>query len=176
MKKLHIGCGPIYLDGWINVDINPLHETDVYGDILEMNFENLDVVYSCHAAEHFLYPDGIVKLLSLCYKWMKTGGIIRIAVPDLELAARAYVNGDDLTFLYSKDFKGYYYKDRPCERFNFFVKAWNHQMCYDFNLLRELFADAGFIHIQKKKANDSLIPSFNHDRFISESLYIEAVK
>jgi predicted SAM-dependent methyltransferase len=86
--KLHLGSGKIKLDGYINVDIEPSHEPDVIGDMLQMDFKDVDVIYLCHSYEHLRFPDDAVKALELFYKWLKVGGILRLAVPDLELAAR----------------------------------------------------------------------------------------
>jgi len=178
MKKANMGCGPIYMDGWVNVDISKEHKTDVCGDILQIHFgENIfDAILSTHSLEHFRFPDDTVECLSRFYRWLKPGGVLRIAVPDLELAVRAYVTTGDLKFLYSPDFKAYYHKDCKADRLNFFVKAWEHCVCFDYELLSSMFADAGFRNIQKKQPNESLIHGFSHDRFISESLYIEGIK
>lgn len=178
MIKGHFGCGPCYMDGWVNVDIDKTHKTDICADLLQTHFndEYFDVIYGCHFFEHLFFPIDAVEALNRFYKWLKPNGIIRLAVPDLELAAKAYANGGDLSFLYGKDFKAFYHKDCKADGLNFFVKAWQHQCCYDYELLSSMFADAGFINIQKKQPNESLIEGFSHDRFISESLYIEAIK
>lgn len=174
--KLHIGSGKIRIDGFTNIDIEPSHEPDIVGDVLTMDFENVEVIYACHFFEHLRFPEDAVKCLDLFYKWLRPGGILRLAVPDLELAAKAYANGSDLKFLYGGDFKGYYYMDTPAERFNFFVKEWKHSICYDYDLLWRILNNAGFKYIDKKQANHSNIPNFESDRFISESLYIEGFK
>jgi predicted SAM-dependent methyltransferase len=176
MIKFHIGCGPCYLDGYTNIDNAPQYKTDICADVLTLDFKGVDAIFSCHFFEHLSYPADAVKCLNLFYNWLNNGGVLRLVVPDLRLAATAYVMNEDLRFLYGNDFKGYYYKDTPAERLNFFVKAWQHQMCYDFELLSQLLSDAGFKYIQRKQPNESLIPDFSHDRYISESLYIEAQK
>jgi len=178
MSKLHACCGPIRLEGWINLDKGREFDTDICADLLQTHFDEntFDAIYCCHGLEHFAYPVDAVELLNRFYRWLKPNGILRVAVPDLEIAVKAFVTSGDLSFLYSKDFKAYYHKDTRCERLNFFVKAWEHQMCFDFETLSLLFADAGFKNIQKKNPNESLIENFTHDRFISESLYIEAIK
>ena len=177
MNKMHVGCGPIYLEGYLNIDSGDF-KTDINGNILHIEFpeSSFDVIYSCHFFEHLAYPHDAVKCLSLFHKWLKPGGIMRMAVPDLELAAKAYAKGESLSFLYRREFKGFYYLDTPCERLNFFVKAWQHAMCYDFDLMSKLLMNAGFSSVLKCSANESRIPDFNHDRFISESLYIETTK
>lgn len=178
MDKLHWGCGPIYLDGWVNMDMSQGHKTDVLGNILSSHFDEnrFDVIYACHAYEHISFPNDAVEALNRMYRWLKPNGVLRIAVPDLELAVKAYVTTGDLKFLYGGDFKAYYHKDTKAERLNFFVKAWQHEFCYDFETLSGMFADAGFRNIKKMQPNESLIENFTHDRFISESLYIEAIK
>lgn len=178
MNKGHFGCGPIYMDGWINIDIDKSHKTDICADLLQTYFnENyFDVIFSTHCFEHLAYPIDAVECLNRFYRWLKPNGILRLAVPDLDIAINAYVNGGDLRFLYSEDFKAYYHKDTKGERLNFFVKAWEHQHCYDFETMQLLLQDAGFKNIEKKEANQTSIPNFEGDRFISESLYVEAIK
>lgn len=178
MIKGHFGCGPIYMDGWVNIDIDKTHKTDICADLLQTHFNDnyFDVILSVHCFEHLKFPDDAVEALNRFYRWLKPNGIIRLAVPDLELAVKAYSNGGDLSFLYVKDFKAFYHKDCKADRLNFFVKAWEHQMCFDYELLSSMFADAGFRSIKKMQPNESLIEGFSHDRMISESLYIEAIK
>lgn len=178
MNKLHACCGPIKLEGWVNLDKGKEFDTDICADLLQTYFDEntFDAIYCCHGLEHFSYPVDTVELLNRFYKWLKPNGILRVAVPDLKKAVTAYCMGVNLNFLYGSDFKAYYHKDTSGERLNFFIKAWEHQHCFDFETLSLLFIDTGFKNIQNKQANESLIPGFNHDRFISESLYIEAQK
>lgn len=173
--KLHIGSGPVYMEGWVNIDISDAHKTDICADVLTLDFKDVDVIYSCHCLEHLSVVDAD-KAFKLFYQWLKPDGIFRLSVPSLELAVKAYVNGSDMKFLYGADFKGYYLHDTPCERLNFFMKEWEHKLTYDYSQLRKMLIDAGFPYIKQKVANNSAIPDFNHDRFISESLYVEAIK
>jgi len=177
--KGHFGAGPIHLDGWLNFDIDTGHtHCEQHGDVLQTHFDDnyFDVIYGCHFFEHLAYPIDAMRCLIRFKKWLKPNGILRLAVPDLELAANAYVKTGDLKFLYGGNFKGYYHKDCKADRLNFFVKAWQHECCYDYELLGSMFYDAGFRNVEKKQPNQSAIIGFNHDRFISESLYVEAIK
>lgn len=175
MQLLNIGCGPCYMDGWINIDISAAHKTDICADVLALNFDGVDAILLTHMVEH-LNLNEASEAFGLFYKWLKPGGILRLGVPSLELAAKAYVNGSDMRFLYGANFKGYYLHDTACERFNYFMKEWEHKITYDFQQLRLMLFDAGFSIIERKEANNSAIPNFNHDRYISESLYVEAIK
>lgn len=179
-KFLHLGSGPIHIDGWLNVDlVNPA--ADVHLDMtngLVYNFgeNHFDICWCCHALEHLEYPNGIVSALNEIYKSLKPGGTFRLAVPDLDIMAQAYVNGSDLKFLYSSDFPAYYYKDHPAERAHFFVTAWQHKMLYSFSLMSELLRDAGFKDIRKMAFGQSRLGQWSHDRFEQESMYVECTK
>ena len=50
-----------------------------------------DVVYSSHAVEHF-DRSGVRRFLEECRRVLRRGGIIRLAVPDLERIARSYLD------------------------------------------------------------------------------------
>lgn len=52
--------------------------------------ESFDVVYHSHLLEHFP-KKAAPPFLRECRRVLKRGGIIRIAVPDLEKIARAYI-------------------------------------------------------------------------------------
>jgi predicted SAM-dependent methyltransferase len=163
------------MDGWVNIDISPTHKTDICGDVLKLDFTDADVIYSCHCIEHLEIADA-QRAFNLFYQWLRVGGVLRLSVPSLELATNAYVTNSDMKFLYGSNFKGYYLYDTPCERFNFFMKEWEHKCIYDFAQLGLMLSNAGFMNIGKKQPNESSIVGFNHDRFIPESLYIEVIK
>jgi len=89
-RKLHIGCGPNLLDGWLN--------TDISGRLaIRMNatrrfpFEDntFDYVFSEHMIEHIEYPEALF-MLEECHRVLKPGGRIRVATPDLETLLRLY--------------------------------------------------------------------------------------
>lgn len=88
--KLHLGCGQIYLKGYINIDYPPAFQTvqtkikaDLYKDITKLNYKNgsIDEVRLHHVFEHFTRP---VALALLCKwrDWLKVGGFLRIETPD----------------------------------------------------------------------------------------------
>lgn len=188
---LHIGCGPILIPStpeiaWANID-KEAHFTSDTPQFLRWNCLDLvprfgprvaDIIWSCHMLEHLEYPRETTSFLADCHKLLKPGGILRLAVPDLELVAKAYVAGSDLKFIHGPDFKAYYHKSESrAERLHWFTHSWEHTITFDFDLLSSLLFDAGFKNgIWRKGFNESSIPNWNHDRFQSESLYVEAVK
>lgn len=93
LKKLNFGCGNRISSAWINVDFH----SSVPG-VISANFINglpfpddtFDVVYSSHVLEHFTEYQGKY-LLKEAFRVLKNGGIIRIAVPDLEGTVKEYI-------------------------------------------------------------------------------------
>jgi ubiquinone/menaquinone biosynthesis C-methylase UbiE len=92
MKKLHLGCGDMILQGYINCDLyNP--RADVKCDALHLPFEDesVDEIYSAHLFEHFDFYEAF-KLLEEWKRVLKTGAKLIIETPDLEANCRALVN------------------------------------------------------------------------------------
>lgn len=178
--KLHIGCGPIRMAGWTNIDQNESPATDIVMDCCDIvgqfGPDSADAIYSCHMLEHLSYPDKVLAFLVACRTVLKSNGVLRIAVPDLGIAARAYAAGNDMKFIYGESHHGFYYKDCAAERFLYFMREWQHTVVFDYDLLRSLLFDAGFDNGLARFFNCSLIPGFSHDRFESESIYVESVK
>ena len=54
MKKLHVGCGEIYLEDWINIDIES-PKADLIHDLrkpLPFEDDSIDFIYNEHFIEH----------------------------------------------------------------------------------------------------------------------------
>ena len=92
-RHLNLGCGSRFHPGWENVDMFPhdpcvrvhdLRKRTPYADA------TFDVVYHSHVLEHF--PKNAAHVfLRECHRVLKPGGVIRVAVPDLERIARLYL-------------------------------------------------------------------------------------
>lgn len=101
MKFLNLGCGTAYHKDWINIDFKSNNENIIECNLLDgipLKEASVDVVYHSHVLEHFSKKDG-VNFLKECYRVLKPDGIIRIAVPDLEVIAREYLKNLELSRL-----------------------------------------------------------------------------
>lgn len=90
---LNIGCGTIHHPDWINLDVSSTEPSVLPVDInngLPFSSDTITVCYSSHLLEH-LDKDGAQYLLAECMRVLKSGGVIRLAVPDLERIARDYL-------------------------------------------------------------------------------------
>lgn len=103
MKKLHLGCGSNYMEGYTNIDFPPEEhnvnhnvKVDKYDNILTMQYEKCNEIRSHHVFEHFKYFESF----ALLYKWtlaLNIGGKLIIDVPDLEELCKAYLSADSKT-------------------------------------------------------------------------------
>lgn len=88
IKKLHLGCGDNYMEGWTNLDINPEVNPDVCADIekgLPFADDTFDVVYSKHVIEHI---HNFIPLMAELNRICKNRARIKIDVPHaLSIAA-----------------------------------------------------------------------------------------
>ena len=96
MKYLNLGCGDYFSNEkeWVNLDFSSHHEGVIEHNLLKgIPFEDntFDLVYHSHVLEHFSKEDGET-LISECFRVLKTNGVLRIAIPDLERIAKKYLD------------------------------------------------------------------------------------
>lgn len=93
MKILNLGCGHRFHPSHVNVDFVPASDEVSQGDLargIDSPDASFDVVYHSHVLEHFDRDMGL-RFLRECARVLKPGGIIRIALPDLERLASDYL-------------------------------------------------------------------------------------
>lgn len=90
---LNLGCGGRFHPAWVNLDLNPQHASVRRHDVtapLPFADRTFDAVYHAHLLEH-LPRDRAVPFLGECLRVLKSGGVLRVVVPDLEQIARLYL-------------------------------------------------------------------------------------
>jgi predicted SAM-dependent methyltransferase len=90
---LNLGCGGRIHPEWVNVDVVGGPPGVVVHDLRRgIPFEtgSFDVVYHSHLLEHLSAKDART-LLGECRRVLRAGGLLRVAVPDLESIAREYL-------------------------------------------------------------------------------------
>jgi len=98
-KKLHLGCGKLKLEGFINIDLDD--SADIIHDIKNLKIfedESISEIYASHCLEHFSRRE-IINILLEWKRVLKVDGILRIAVPDLEAVINLYNENPDNIFL-----------------------------------------------------------------------------
>lgn len=88
--KLNLGCGEWQLDGWHNIDID---QVDLACRPWPWDDNSADEILASHILEHFTKTDGFLFLLQ-CWRILKRGGVLHLAVPDMDKFIRCKLAGD----------------------------------------------------------------------------------
>ncbi len=102
--KIYFGCGNIRQTNYINIDIRKTPAVDIVADLKWCTthlHEKCQEVYLSHVLEHFSYPgkamrdneNSVLWVLNCINRMLKSNGIVRLAVPDLGVLAKLYVEG-----------------------------------------------------------------------------------
>jgi SAM-dependent methyltransferase len=181
-RHLHLGCGPRYLPGFLNIDGNLFNEIDLWLDVrngLPFPSNTVDSIYSTHMFEHF-YPDELKLLLLECVRVLKPGSGIRLIVPNLGSAIAAYaqkqINWFDAAFPRRFDSLGGRFS-------NFIFCDGQHRTAFDFTYLDEVLRQSGFRKVEESAEGESRlyggdVPAYEpgDSRDLPHSLYVEAFK
>jgi predicted SAM-dependent methyltransferase len=150
---LHLGCGPKYLSGFVNVDGNFFRKRDVWLDLrngLPFRSNSVASIYSSHVFEHF-YAEELAALLRECHRVLAPGGFLRAVVPDMAVAVRAYLSGDAAFF---SDFPRAH-RSLGGKLSNLLFCEGGHRQGLDFSYLEELLLDAGFSEVLEQTRDET---------------------
>jgi SAM-dependent methyltransferase len=103
--RLNWGCGAHPEPGWVNSDLKDAPGIDISCDIrdgLPVADGSFDYVVSIHALPMIPYPE-LVPALQELRRVLRPGGVLRLGLPDLDRAIRAYQTGDRSYFLVPDD-------------------------------------------------------------------------
>lgn len=119
-QKVQFGCGLSAPKSWRNFDVSPtlrLQRLPVLGRLfartisprfppnvevgdiiagLPISDRSCDAIYCSHVLEHLSLAD-FRQALSNSFRYLKTDGVFRLVVPDLEILARRYIDSSSAT-------------------------------------------------------------------------------
>jgi predicted SAM-dependent methyltransferase len=209
LDRLNLGSAYNVAPGWVNIDNSPsvwlskhntvrhlLQKVNLINESTQQSWQvdlifhdvrhglpwpdqSVRYIYTSHLLEH-LSPQGGERLLQECYRVMKSGGILRVVVPDLMLYAQHYI--DAITSGASK-----------CEDIPSFSATENfleivgvhfgntvsfrcpHRWMYDACSLARYLAKVGFVKIEQKAYREGRVPDLEIlDTRPDDSLHMEA--
>lgn len=157
---LNIGCGDRKLAGFVNIDVMP--GADLRHDVtrgIPYSDSSVDLIFSEHFLEHLPQRDGL-RFLRECRRVLRPGGVVRVAMPDLDDLVTRYGNADwqgdgDMFRL------GFEWVDNRCEMLNIAMREWGHQWIYNEEELRRLGDLAGLVPRGRMKFGVSVVPELN---------------
>lgn len=204
MQFVQYGCGLSAPTGWLNFDSSPtlriqrhpilgrvlksklnviFPDNIKYGDIIKglpVADNSCDAIYCSHVLEHLSLEDFRLSLRNTL-KILKPEGTFRCVVPDLEYAARTYINALDqtdanasLVFCGPDTLLGV--EKRPQGFKGLMTSLFgnsHHLWMWDRVSLAKELEQAGFISIRQCSFNDSAITAFHEVE--DEGRFINAV-
>ena len=149
--QLHLGCGKLFLPGFLHIDHDDYDHIDYQGSISNLTAipsESIGLIYCCHALEYFdfLQIDDVLK------EWNRVlipNGTLRISVPDFEKVIKIYNNKKDMKLLYGFLF-GRYLKEGSLDRPIY------HKMIFTFESLKEYLINNGFANVRAYRWQDTI--------------------
>ena len=176
--KLNLGCGNTIIPGFTNVDMSDLPHVDIITSVDDLSGfydESAEYIYASHVLEYF-HKGEAEAVIAEWARVLCIGGMIRIAVPDLDALFKAYrLYGIDAVLgpLYGRmDINGY---------------TIYHKTIYNFQSLRGLLMRHGFRHVKLYRWQDTIhkdyddwsqsyIPHMDKEHGTLISLNVEAIK
>lgn len=175
LYMLHLGCGDINVPGFINIDKRPFSHVHYLSGVEKLPFirnNTIDLIYISHCLEHI--PHGkIENVLNEYNRVLKSGGILRISVPNFHILSDIYNETEDLNNILHPLFGSQEHK------YNF------HFSTFDYKSLESLLIKNNFkdIKLWKYGENDlKSIPDWSGktvifgEKVYSISLNVEAQK
>lgn len=199
--KLNLGCGSDIKSGWVNIDNDyyrqSLSKLDFNWDLtkgLPFPDNSVDYMFNEHFLEHLTYNEALM-LLKDCRRALKDGGVMRIAMPDLEKCVNDYLLEDwraPLKLLMREveergDPEGKSWAMKYIARFktraqlinNAFREAdGSHKWLYDFEEVSRLSREAGYSKIarcENSKSEHAELNNLERNKYLS-TLIVEMVK
>lgn len=171
--RMNLGCGPNAARGWLNCDVAGVPGVDLRMDLrrgVPIRSGALDCIAAIHVLQDLAWQD-IAPALGELRRVLKNGGVLRLAVPDLDKAIRAYLAAD----------AGYFHVPDEDAR-SVGAKLVTQVIWYGsvrtpctFEFIAEWLRAAGFTDITRRSFGDSALDGLatldNRER---ESLFVEA--
>lgn len=147
--RLHLGCGPHRLDGWVNIDRDPGEGVDRVLDVTRgLPFENVELIFGEHFVEHLEYVDAL-QLFADCRRVLRDDGVLRLTTPNLD-------------WVWASHYRAVLTPDQEllgCFALNRAFRAWGHRFLWNLGTLRASLLDAGFGSVERRDYGESPHPA-----------------
>lgn len=132
--RLHIGCGPERLAGWVNIDRLPFPGVDRVADVTRgIPFRDAAAIYAEHFLEHLALDDAVA-FLREAHRALAPGGHFRLSTPNLDWVIASHYGPQHLAAGAGD----------AALRLNRAFHGWSHRFLWNRTLLGEALAACGF--------------------------------
>ena len=155
--KLHLGCWHRNIPGFINVDLCDFEHIDYKSSIDDLSMfddSSVELIYSSHSLEYFDREE-MDHALKEYHRVLKTGGTLRVAVPDFEALLQVYNENKNLDSIL-----GPLYGRMDIET-TLGRKTIYHRTTYDFSSLKSVLENASFHSIRRYEWRDTIHKDFD---------------
>ncbi|MBI5189389.1 MAG: methyltransferase domain-containing protein [Nitrospirae bacterium] len=148
--RLHLGCGEVRFEGWVNIDSRPVGAADAVWDLslgIPVEDCSCSMIYCEHLLEHLSVEQGL-RFLRECRRALAAGGVLRIAMPSLDVLLEKSCGGDwrEQDWL---SWPNYRFIKTRAEMLNVSFRWWGHQWLYDREELWRRLGEAGFTDLKE---------------------------
>ncbi len=156
--RLHLGGWEVR-EGWTILNTQSRPGVDVLGSVTDLSMfadNSVEEAYASHVYEHLGYQKELPTALREVHRVLVPGGLVRIAVPDLEILSKMFVSPQ-------LDIPQKFHVQRmimggQIDEFDF------HKTAFSFQLLGAMLHQTGFENIRR-------VPSFDLFKDMSETKF-----
>jgi predicted SAM-dependent methyltransferase len=159
-RGINLGSGSVAFPGWLNIDLDERH-ADIHWDLANglpfLPAGEFDAAYSEHFLEHVPRKTAM-EIVSDCFRALKPGGSIRLALPNLDELIRAYHADDkhpDVNESFREEMGAVFHSKG--ELFNIAMRAWGHTYMYNREDIELLLKHVGFVDIRAAELGQSSV-------------------
>ena len=177
LTRVNVGCGLNPAPGWINLDLRTHQGMDLCCDIrrsIPLGERAVDYAVAIHVLQDLPWADLPAATAEL-HRVLRPGGVLRLALPDLDRAIEAYRSGD-AAYFYVPDTHA---RSLGAKLITQIVWYGSVRTPFTFDFAHELLGNAGFARIERcgfrqtRSAYPQIVDLDDRER---ESLFVEAVK
>jgi predicted SAM-dependent methyltransferase len=168
--RLHLASGFNPKDGWVNIDLlgAPVDVAWNLAKGIPLPDDSAEAIFHEHLQEHLSLRAGFL-LNRECFRVLRPGGVLRVAVPDAGLCLRSYAGTDDPDWASSQP--------TPMLSVLTLFYEHGHRAMYDGQTLAAELAAAGFEQAAQREFGETRIqPCPDSESRHGGTLYVEGVK
>lgn len=148
--RLHVGCGRARLQGWVNLDAQPLPGVDQVVDVTQgLGFSDVEAVFAEHFLEHLALDDAL-RFLAEAHRALVPGCWMRLSTPNLDWVWSTHYRFDSDPGV----------KRQGALAINRAFRGWRHQFLWNRELLEEALLACGFDAVRWCRYGESELPVF----------------
>lgn len=164
---LELGLNERRNSNWITLSLE--NDSDLTYDLrkgIPFPDNSIDLIYTCHTLEHFSF-DEVIFILSECYRTLKKGGELSIAVPNSRKYIDYYSEGRNL----SENLQQQFGTRSPIDQINYIAyMGGHHKYMFDEINLIKLISKNPFSSYSLRKFNSQMDHKYHKNTIFASAI------